>query len=77
LLRQQTTGLVTPRFEERAVVRDAIQKLLRECPARPAPLCVEDSALTALARRIVAIDVPSATIRSKLTRALQRESVAC
>jgi hypothetical protein len=66
---------VTPRFEGRAEVRDAIQHVLRQRQARPSPLCVEESALTALARRIVAIDVPSATIRSKLNRALQRDSL--
>jgi hypothetical protein len=66
---------VTPRFEGRTIVRDAIQRVLRERRSGPLPLCVEESALASLARRIVPIDVPSATIKSKLRRALPQESL--
>ncbi len=67
---------VTPRFDGRAEVRDAIQHTLHQRSLRPAPLSVEESALSELAHRIVPIDVPTATIRSKLNRALQRTPVA-
>jgi hypothetical protein len=63
---------VTPRFEGRATVRDAVQEILRKRQSRPSPLCVEESALSELARRIVVIDLASAMIRSKLDRALKR-----
>jgi hypothetical protein len=63
---------VTPRFEGRAIVRDAVQAVLRERRSKPAPLRVEESALSELARRIVVIDLASATIRSKLDRELKR-----
>ena len=66
---------VTPRFEGRTIVRDAIHQTLRERRSRPAPLCVERSALAALAFRIVPIDVPTATIKSKLKRAFPQESL--
>ena len=65
---------VTPRFEGRTIVRDAIHQILREHRSSPAPLCVEKSALTVLARRIVPIDVQSATIKSKLKRAFLQQS---
>src|SRR5690349_14798021 len=65
---------VTPRFDGRTEVRDAIQQTLRVPRARPEPLSVEEAALTALARRIIPIDVPSASIRSKLNRALAKGS---
>jgi hypothetical protein len=66
---------VTPRFDGRTEVRDAVQQTLHERRTRPAPLSVEESALSELARRIIPIDVPSAAIRSKLNRALRGSSV--
>jgi len=63
---------VTPRFEGRSIVRDAVQAVLRERRSKPAPLRVEESALSELARRIVVIDLASATIRSKLDSSLKR-----
>ena len=65
---------VTPRFEGRATVRDAVQQILRERRSRPAPLCVEESALSELSRRIVVIDLASGMIRSKLDRELKRRT---
>jgi len=65
---------VTPRFEGRVIVRDAVQAVLRERRSKPAPLLVDESALSELARRIVVIDLASATIRSKLDRALKRRA---
>lgn len=65
----------TPRFEGRAIVRDAIQQVLRQRQTRPPALCVEESDLTELAQRIVVVDLVSATIRTKLNRALERESL--
>lgn len=66
---------VTPRFEGRTIVLDAIRKILRERRSRPGPLCVETSSLIALAGQIVPIDFPSATIKSKLKRAVLLDSV--
>ena len=62
---------LTPVFEGRSEARTAIREVLRE--RRPAPLRIEESVLACLARRIVPIDVPTAALRSKLNRALQRD----
>lgn len=62
---------LTPVFEGRAQAREAIREVLRE--RRPSPLWIEASILEAVARRIVPIDVPTASLRSKLDRTLQDE----
>ena len=64
---------LTPLFNGRDEIRNAIVKLLAEHRSRPSPLCVEESSLAALARRIVPVDVPTATLRSKLDRACQHQ----
>ena len=64
---------LTPVFSGRDEVRTAIRKVLAETRSRPLPLCVDASSLAALARAIVPLDVPTATLRSKLDRACQRE----
>ena len=62
---------LTPRFEGRAEARDAIQGLLRDHPPRSSPLTLDKETATALARSVVVpIDLLSATIHSKLNRAL-------
>lgn len=61
---------LTPVFEGRTEARDAIQEVLRE--RQTSPLRIDESIVMALARRIVPIDVPTATLRSKLDRALKR-----
>ena len=63
---------LTPLFEGRTQARDAIREVLRA--RQPSLLCLEESILAALARRIVPIDVPTAALRSKLNRALQHDS---
>jgi len=65
---------LSPVFDGRAQARDAIQDVLRERRSRPAPLCIEQSTLAALVRRIIPIDVPSAALRLKLNRTIERES---
>lgn len=60
---------LTPVFEGRTEARDAIQQVLRE--DGPPPLRIEESIVAAIARRIVPIDVSTATLRSKLDRALR------
>ena len=64
---------LTPLFSGRDEIRDAIGKVLAGNRSRPLPLCVEERSLAALARTIVPVDVPTATLRSKLDRACQRE----
>jgi hypothetical protein len=59
---------LTPGFQGRTQVRDAIQRLLRL--RRPSPLCVEEHAIAELARRIVPVDVQAAILRSKLEHAI-------
>jgi len=63
---------LTPMFNGRDEIRNAIREVLGGRGSRPLPLCVEESSLAALARRIVPVDVPTATLRSKLDRACQR-----
>ena len=65
---------VTPRFEGRATVRDAVQEDSPEASVEAVSLvrrgeCAELSS----ARRIVVIDLASAMIRSKLDRAAQAQ----
>ena len=60
---------LTPLFEGRAEARTAIREVLRE--RQPSLLWIEETVLAAVARRIVPIDVPTATLRSKLNHALQ------
>lgn len=62
---------LTPGFEGRTQARDAIREVLSK--RQPSLLWIEESILAAVARRIVPIDVPTATLRSKLNRALQYE----
>ena len=62
---------LTPVFEGRTEAREAIREVLRE--RRPSLLWIEESILEAVARRIVPIDVPTASLRSKLDRALRDE----
>jgi hypothetical protein len=65
---------LTPVFDGRSEARTAIQELLRS--RTRLPLCIEESVLAALARRIVPIDVPSAALRSKLNRVLSAAAAA-
>lgn len=65
---------VTPRFSGRDEIRTAIRNVLAGRRSRPLPLCVEESSLAALARTIVPVDVPTATLRSKLERAFTSAS---
>jgi hypothetical protein len=65
---------LTPVFDGRSEARTAIQELLRS--RTRLPLCIEESVLAALARRIVPIDVPSAALRSKLNRVLSAAEAA-
>ena len=64
---------LTPVFEGRTEVRDAIREALRE--RRPSPLQVNKETLAAVARRIVPIDVPTSVLRSKMDRELERVRV--
>ena len=64
----------SPLFEGRTEVRDAVRDILRG--RQLSPLRVDQSVVVALARRIVPIDVPTATIRSKLDRALVESYLA-
>ena len=66
---------LSPGFEGRAQARNAIREILRQRQSRPAPLCLEESILGALVRRIIPIDVQSAALRFKLSRELQRASL--
>ena len=66
---------LSPVFEGRSQARDAIRDVLRERRSKPAPLCIEENTLAALVRRVIPIDVPSAALRFKLNRTIQRESV--
>ena len=59
----------TPGFEGRVQAREAIRVVLRE--RRPSLLHIDETVLAAVAQRIVPIDVPSASLRSKLDRALR------
>jgi Arc/MetJ-type ribon-helix-helix transcriptional regulator len=61
---------LTPVFEGRSEVRDAIREVLRE--RRPSPLQVKEESLAAVAQRIVPIDVPTSLLRSKMDRELKR-----
>lgn len=61
---------LTPVFEGRTQARDAIREVLRK--RRPSPLSIEENIIATLARRIVPIDVPSAALRGKLNKAIQR-----
>ena len=63
---------LSPVFRGRDEIRTAIGQVLAGHRSRPMPLCVEESSLAALARKVVPIDVPTATLRSKLIRACQR-----
>ena len=63
---------LTPFFEGRTEARDAIQAVLRESPSRRSPMRIDEATLASLTRRIVPIDVPTATLRSKLDRELKR-----
>ncbi len=60
---------LTPLFVGRAEARTAIREVLSE--RKPSLLWIEESVLAAVARRIVPIDVPTATLRSKLNHALR------
>jgi hypothetical protein len=60
---------LTPGFEGRVQAREAIRGVLRE--RRPSLLRIDETVLAAVAQRIVPIDVPSASLRSKLDRALR------
>jgi hypothetical protein len=60
---------LTPGFEGRVQAREAIRGVLRE--RRPSLLRIDEAVLAAVAQRIVPIDVPSASLRSKLDRALR------
>jgi len=60
---------LTPGFEGRAQAREAIRGVLRE--RRPSLLRIDEQVLAAVAQRIVPVDVPSASLRSKLDRALR------
>jgi hypothetical protein len=60
---------LTPGFEGRVQARDAIRGVLRE--RRPSLLQIDKTVLAAVAERIVPVDVPSASLRSKLDRALR------
>ena len=66
---------LNPVFEGRTDVRDAIQKVLHLRQTKPPPLQVEQDTLAALTERVIAIDVPTAALRSKLKRALNRGAV--
>jgi hypothetical protein len=61
---------LTPVFEGRTEAREAIREVLRK--PRPSALQIDEAALASLAQRIVPIDVPTATLRSKLDRELKR-----
>jgi hypothetical protein len=61
---------LTPLFEGRTEAREAIRAVFRE--PRPQPLRIEESILASLARRVIPVDVPTAALRSKLDRELQR-----
>ena len=61
---------LTPVFDGRTDVRDAIREVLRE--RRPSPLRIEEAALASLAQRVIPVDVPTNLLRSKLDRELQR-----
>ena len=65
---------LTPLFEGRTQARDAIREVLRA--RQPSLLWIEQSILAALARRIVPVDVSTATLRSRLNRALQCERLS-
>ena len=65
---------VTPVFEGRSRCGTRIHEVLYQ-RRHHQPLCIEESILTALAQRIIAVDVPTAALRSKLSRALQDESL--
>lgn len=65
---------LTPVFEGRTEARDAIQEVLRGRQTQP--LQIDESIVAALARRIVPIDVPTATLRSKFDRALRSRVAA-
>ena len=66
---------LSPVFEGRTQARDAIREVLSARRAKPSPLCIEENILVALTRRIIPIDVPTAALRFKLKRALQRETL--
>ena len=72
LVALKETVELTPVFEGRTQARGAIQAVLRENPSRPSPLSIDAATLESLTRRIVAIDVPSVNLRSKLVRELKR-----
>jgi hypothetical protein len=61
---------LTPGFEGRVQAREAIRGVLRE-RRRPSLLQIDETVLAAVAQRIVPIDVPTASLRSKLDRALR------
>lgn len=60
---------LTPGFEGRVQAREAIRGVLRE--RRRSLLQIDETVLAAVAQRIVPIDVPTASLRSKLDRALR------
>jgi hypothetical protein len=60
---------LTPGFEGRVQAREAIRGVLRE--RRPTLLRIDEAVLAAVAQRIVPIDVTTASLRSKLDRALR------
>lgn len=60
---------LTPGFEGRVQARDAIRGVLRE--RRPSLLQIDETVLAAVAERVVPVDVPTASLRSKLDRALR------
>jgi hypothetical protein len=62
---------LTPVFAGRAEVRGAIQDALRE--RHPRPLCIDETLVADLTRRIVPIDLLTAALRSKLKHALDLE----
>ena len=65
---------LTPVFAGRRELRDAIQHALRDLQLRP--LCIEEGLAADLARRIVPIDLQTASLRSKLKRALELDRAA-
>jgi hypothetical protein len=64
---------VTPVFEGRSQLRDAIREVIRVREAKPPALRVEESDLAALVQRIVPLDSPTLDLRFKLIRALERD----
>ena len=66
---------LSPGFEGRTEARNAIRLVLHQRQSKPAPLCLEETILGALVRRIIPIDVQSAALRFKLSRELKRASL--